>query len=387
MLRYGDLVGLEQALRGRQVLSVYVRGEAPGAPASTIWRREVEGAVARLRASLSHASAEESAALARCVQWLDGQLLLLGDRLRAPGWAAFITPDGVKHSSALPVPMPSLVAWERGARIAPYIRALKEWRPVLLALAEARQARIFRYQAGELRLVATLRESATGSQLERVVTDPLRTGTGAGARTDPRRAADSRASTPPRAPTPARATPLVAAAGPPGERARVTRDLAERLVVMAGQDGYVVIGGADEPARAVAELVLRRLPARALRAPLLAAAAPEAELKRAAGESASKLRRAADLALVADLVERARADGQSTVGVEPTMRALREQRVQELYFTRHAAEEHPREMEDLVRAAFEQRAVVEMVSGAGAERLDRVAAGVGARLRFALGRG
>ncbi len=68
--------------------------------------------------------------------------------------------------------------------------------------------------------------------------------------------------------------------------------------------------------------------------------------------------------------------------LEPTRRALEARAVHELLLTSQFIEQHPSEAEEVVRAAFDQAAVVEHVSGEGAGRLDMGAEGIGATLRF-----
>jgi hypothetical protein len=82
------------------------------------------------------------------------------------------------------------------------------------------------------------------------------------------------------------------------------------------------------------------------------------------------------------LAEFAGAGGKGTVGVVPTLNALKEHSVQTLYFSRRLMETYPDLAESLVRLALQQGAEIEQLSGAAAEKLDSEYDGMAARLRF-----
>jgi hypothetical protein len=68
--------------------------------------------------------------------------------------------------------------------------------------------------------------------------------------------------------------------------------------------------------------------------------------------------------------------------VDATRRALAGRAVQELFLSHRFLDEHADEADAMVRAALDQGAAVEEVSGAAAERLDHDGGGIAARLRF-----
>lgn len=94
------------------------------------------------------------------------------------------------------------------------------------------------------------------------------------------------------------------------------------------------------------------------------------------------LRRERDAVIVDDVLARYADAGHATVGLAPTMYALGAGAVQELLLTQRFIAERPASAETAVRQAFAKDALVEVVSGAGAERLDAEGGGIGARLRF-----
>ena len=73
------------------------------------------------------------------------------------GWVAFATADRLWYAQGLPAAMPDLVRWEPGIRVAPYVRALKQERPVMVALVDSRKARLFEHVDGEMRELDGLR--------------------------------------------------------------------------------------------------------------------------------------------------------------------------------------------------------------------------------------
>jgi hypothetical protein len=113
---------------------------APDDPASRlVWRIELDRSLRDLRRWLVGSSHEERETFERCVERLEEVLAPFPRGTRSPGWAAFIVNGVVRHAEALPVEMPTMVIWSTGMCVAPYIRALKETRPVMVALIDARR--------------------------------------------------------------------------------------------------------------------------------------------------------------------------------------------------------------------------------------------------------
>jgi hypothetical protein len=361
MLTYAELVDIERSLRGRRVLSVYVGGPAPDPAGRHAWRRAVDGQLGAIRDSLQGASHEEREAFGRASALLGEQMDAMPGVVGAPGWVAFVTAEGVRSAAPVPAPVASLVAWEVGARIAPYVRALKQERPVWVAVVDTRQARLYRYRAGALDALDTLRAHASVGPFDHMGDAPrehfhpgTRGTTGTDAAGRERRAATD----------------------------RMVVELADRLDALSGGDGWIVLGGTP----AAAGAALRALPApaaaRARVLPGLSVWSTDADIRWLAAEGASALRAERDGALVADLLERAGSRGRSAIGAPAVLHALDAGAVQELVLSYHFVERQPAEAEAAVRAAFDQRAAVEVASGRVGERLDRDGGGVAALLRF-----
>jgi hypothetical protein len=141
MLTHAQLVTLERSLRDERVLSVYLHGGADDPAARLTWRTDLERSLRDLRRWLVGSSHEEREAFERCVKLLHEMLAPYAAGLSSPGWAAFITDGMVQDAERLPVPMPTMAIWSTGMCVAPYIRALKVTRPLILAVVDARRAR------------------------------------------------------------------------------------------------------------------------------------------------------------------------------------------------------------------------------------------------------
>jgi hypothetical protein len=365
MLTYEKLVELERSLRGEWVLSVYVDGDVTDPVGRTRWRHALERALDRTRATLDRAPAAQRTAFDRCVARVSELLPPSVVSLYPPGWVAFIGPDAVHHVGSLHVAAPTLVVWQTGIRVGPYVRALKQHQPAVAAVVDSTGARVYRYIHGALERVETLHAHARLDRPEHMG-DPPPSGFHSGTRG--RTATDE--------------AERVRRAG----RASMMRRLASRLMELAGDDSWILLGGADE---AVSELTAA-LPKPMLRhervrvMPELDAHATDARVAAAAERGAMLQRRARDLMLIDEVIDRSASGGKGAVGSEATLRAVRDGAADRLFFTERFLHEHPDDTEELVRAAFDKRAQVEQASGDAAVRLD-AAGGVGARLRYGVG--
>lgn len=364
MLSQQQLRALLQELADEPVLSVYIDGTSgdPGNPAS--WRLVLANALRELRASGASDSPAERAERERCVALLEERLVALREVPPVPGWVAFITADGVRHAAWLPARTPTRVTWATGPRVAPYVRALKEHRPVIAAIVSTRQGRLYRYERGRLVHLASVpvqvqarsRATRPGAAAHHAHGPGARGQTGADAA---RRVLDE-------------------------ELARMVRAVAERIVREAGGDGWIVIGGAPKASALAARALPPQLASRVAVSSALPVRASVSAIRDEAAHQASALRRARALAWIEKVGEGWGADERGIMGLDATLRALGERSVEELLVSTHFIVEHPDDAERAVRAALGQGAVIEVVSGEAAERLDEQASGIAAKLRFAL---
>jgi hypothetical protein len=360
MLTALALLALERALRAEPVLSVYIDGTETNVAERERWRLDLSHSLRELRASLNGSPPEEREAFDHCVARLEGELAVFSGAIGAPGWVTFISATAVHLSETVPVPTPTRAIWATGASIAPYMRVLKEARPAITLIVDARKGRIFRYYAGELTLMKTVHAHASVDPPSHMGNAP-RTGFHAGVHGVTGHDAAQRS--------------LLA-----GTR-RMTRELVHHATSLAGTDGWVLVGGIPEVASHVTSIMARLTPERARVLEGLDVHASDSQIATATRQGASALREAADLAIIDEIVEHANGGTRAALGSVSTRRALSEKRVRELYLTHRYREDQPADAETAVRLALARGAQVEEVSRTAAERLDELG-GIAARLRY-----
>ena len=364
MLSLSQLVALARSLRNERVLSVYVHGAAEDPAARLVWRRELDKSLRDLRRWLLGSSHEEREVFERSVERLGELLTPYAAGMPSQGWVAFITEDMVHDSELLPVPMPTMAIWSTGMCVAPYVHALKLTRPVIIAVVDARAARIHRYQAGKLAALETIHAHATIDAPEHMGDVP-RMGFHSGVRGETAHDAVQRAH----------------AVG----TERMLRQAEAAVVRHAGQSGWVLIGGIHGVGARMAEAIATALPGRVRHLESLAVHATEAEIAAAARAGASTLRAEWDLKRIEDILDTSEL-GRATVGAAATRVALDRAQVRELYLTARYIEEYTADAEEEVRSALDQGAMVEVVSSEAAMKLEEHG-GVASRLRYRVANG
>ena len=364
MLSPSKLHDLAQELAETRVLSVYLETKVTDPAMRNAWRPALAAAVRAARATVT--DEHELAEFDRAAAFLAEPDPAPGGTWAAPGWVAFVTEDGPRYVADLPVTPPTQATWRDGPSVAPYMRALKQHRPVIIAVVESGSARLYRYA---WRKLESLGEMDTGEE--------------EGAE---RSAAHAR-----------RGSAYPAARSAVGTEAadhrrrdafhRMAVTLGAKLAQLAGDDGWVLIGGATTWSKHAADALPRPLEGRVLVSSTLDHDASEDEIGREARRAATELRAAHGQRLVDQLLERAGGHGRAAAGVPAVQRALRASAVDLLLVTPGLVNRHPVAAENFVRAALAQGADVEVLSERAAERLDQHAEGVGARLRFAIDEG
>ena len=361
MLTRTRLVELYKDLRDADVLSVYVDGEQTNPADRRIWHTALERGLSEERRRIETHSPEGVAAFDAARDRVLSQLDRHKAFLPARGWVGFATADGLAYAEGVAVPMPDLVRWELGVRVAPYVRALKQNRVVVAALADRRKARIFTYRNGEISehigLVADLdhgelHESAASKRAGAQTGSRGETGTDAGQRA------------------------LEVSTG------RMHAQLLDAVSDLAGSDGFVVFGGTSELVAGLARQA-HGLSGRYIESTSMHIGMSESEALVSIEAAASELTRHMQDAVLDQVLDAAGAQGRGCLGVKATKEALRDGRVDALLLTRGLREREADLADHLVGAAFEQGAAVEELSEAGAARLDQEGEGVGARLRYA----
>lgn len=361
MLSLSDLVMLRRSLRDEQVLSVYVDWSAHNPAEQRAWRTALDRRLAVIRKELEASTSPRQADFDRCADLAAAALENLGPAAGAAGWVGFITVDGVRETRELAVATPTFAMWDTGAWLAPCVRNIKEERSVVIVIADARHATIYRYRNGAIERLDALRAH------HEVENPPLHMGSlskpGFHPGTHGSTGHDS------------------AQRGALAGRDHMIHDAVERIARFAGADAWILVAGIKTVrARLLAELSVAA-PDRVLELESLDLHASGAQIAEAARAGASTLRDAFDAGRIHAIVEEAGAHGWGTVGRDATKKALGQACVRDLYLTSGYLDEHPVEAEAAVRAALDQNAGVEQAAGTAAELLDGLG-GIGAALRF-----
>lgn len=359
MLTRTQLAELYRSLATERVLSVYIDGTATD-PAQRLWRLQLDNSLNDLRTWLDGSPHDEREQFNRCVEHLRESIGSLPFGIGAPGWVAFITKDGVREAHHLPVQVSTLAVWSTGPSLAPYMRALKETRPVIVAVADATKAELYQYRRGSLEQLDTIRAHHAVKEPTHMSAPPrqgFHRGTG----------------------------------GPPGRdlaqrsllagRDRMLAETIDRISELAGKDAWIVLGGIRREVAQLAQDLELTFPNRVMEPDAFDVHASEAEVSEIARKGASALRVAFDTRRVEELAGLAAGHGLGVVGPGDTRMALIQASVRELYLTHRYLQEHASEAEEAIRSALEQDASIEEVSGRAAAVLDEHG-GIAAGLRF-----
>jgi hypothetical protein len=361
LLPYKQLVNLSRELRATPVLSVYIDGAATDPARRLLWRQELRNALDEARATADAQSKAVRDAFDICEQFLNATLDDIPSAIGAPGWVGFLTTSGVNLHGPVPVPMPTIVKWQVGAWVSPYVRALKQTHPVIVAVVDARSVVLYRYVGGDLGRIEKLHSHRHGGHADHMGDAPrvhFHGGTRGETATDASEHARLAA------------------------RDHMLREAAERIQELLKDDGGVVIGGAPDTAHALQRAIPAALAPRVLVSVDLPMGSSEAEIMAAAERDARILRNARDTATVEQVLNLAASHGRGVAGAKRSLEVLSSGEGQQLLMTLKYLAEHPGEAEAAVEFALDHDADVELVSGDAAAVLDAKAGGIGALLRY-----
>ena len=361
LLSEAQLVALAGALEGDMVLSVYLEQPVSDPAGRDAWQATILNALAPVRASLAEQSRNERDEFERSVALLGDVVSDGSPAVHACGWFGFITSDQVRFAGALPAPTPTLVRWQRGVWATPCIRALKQHRVVIVAIADGVSARLFRYVAGSLLPAGKVAVHVRGGHADHLGALP-RAGFHPGTRGTP-------------------ATDLAAKARVTA-RGRLVHAAASQILALAGESGYVILGGTTPAAHALLRELSPSLARHTLCLAALTARTPDAAIRDLAAQGASALRDADDRAMVDQLIEAVGAHGAAVAGAVAVLDAASAGRAHEVLLTERFVNAEPELAEQAVKFALAHHTRLEIVMGEAAARLDREAGGIAAHLRF-----
>lgn len=364
LLSYEQLIRLTRDLRATPVLSVYIDGAASDPARRLAWRKALRNAMDDARDSAPSQPKASRADFDRCEQLLTAALEKIPSAIGSPGWAGFITADGVRVAGPVPTPMPTLVKWQVGAWVSPFVRALEQTHPVIVAVVDTRSASLYRYQRGELTILEQLHSHRHGGHADHMGDAPrehFHGGTRGETATD------------------------VAEHARLSARDHMLREVSHRLQEFLREDGAAVIGGAPDTARALHRAIPAALASRVLVSDDLPAGSTEAEIARAVGRDATILRNTRNSATVAKVLSLASAHDRGVAGAQRTLAVMSAGEGRQLLITPAFVSEHPGEAEAAVEFALDHDAGIEVLSGEAAAMLDAKGGGIGASLRFERG--
>src|SRR5690606_12393965 len=128
----------------------YLNAEENDPAERRAWKIRLGTMLKTLEEEHADAPGDERKALQRAIERIQEELGDHAGFLPERGWLGFATPDKLEYTTFTPAPMPDLARLEGGAHVAPYIRALKQARPVTAIVPDRRHARVLRYLHGEL---------------------------------------------------------------------------------------------------------------------------------------------------------------------------------------------------------------------------------------------
>ena len=361
MLTLTEIASLQKKLRTKRVLSVYFSAKTRDPSQRRAWKPLLNAELRAWSRLLQDVDPAERREFTSARQALEAALAL-ADVPHADGIVGFSTAGSVQLLEALPFKIDTTVVWGRGIALAPYVRALKQERGVVLAVMDGKTAHVYWYQFEQFRLLETI-------AVEPHLTQPTHMG----------------ASVSPTFHPGVRGTSGQDEAQHEWSAAmdRVTRRLAQRITHYAGEDSWVLIGGRDDAVRKTIAALSRAVQQRTGDAMGVSVHSPTHALTKVARDGASYLRGAADAQALRHLAESAGEREAAAVGESAVRRALEGSRVAQLYVSARFVKEHAEHAEAAVRSALEQSAGIETVSGEAGTSLDGMG-GIAARLRYAV---
>jgi len=361
MLNRDQLADFYRGLQQEKVLTVYVDGEGKDPAGRRVWRRRLDQELEREEHRVHFADSQEKEAFEEARDQVLKDLDPFDSFLPGKGYVAFATADELHHSDSLPVQVPNLVRWGNGPRVAPYIRGLKQLRPMVTALVDGRRGRVFLYKEGQLTEVADLRVDTFMGDLSES-------------------ASSSRASkhSGSRGETATDAAQRYLEVG----TERMLKEVKDRIWDLTEGDGFVLLGGNKETAAALSGMMSSYMAERTLEDPSLWLEMSLAEVKAATAKGASVLSKRRQTKLLEQITEQAYSRGNGCLGGKDTVQALAAGSVDILILSRGFVEANPDYADRCVGSALEQSAEVRVFGSATSEGLDEMGGGIGARLRF-----
>ena len=362
---------LFRELKEERVLSVYLDGWSGDFSELNLWRRRFEHEVSDVRDRLSDRESDEVRAFEAAVGEVASALEAYERFLPDQGWVGFATSDRLVYGEPVRVPMPNLVRWEFGIRVAPYVRALKQDRLVVAVLAGFASGSRLRVSRRRYQRV----DGPSGRDLSRrvIVTRlaPLSDHPPRGSdRHDDIEEGEGTAQ--------ASAGELEAMARSASSRfgsERMLKELVRFVADRAGPQGLLVVGGTAKAISGAAQHLPANMAGRTIQRPAMNFDMSDAEVRDSLEAAASDLNKKIQEDLLSEVVDQARSGGRSALGSETVEQALSDGKVDTLLLSSDFIGANPDYADYLVGVAFEHGEEVEELSLDGATWLDSAGRG------------
>jgi hypothetical protein len=364
LLTHEQLGRLTRELRATSVLSVYIDGAVRDPARRLAWRQTLRNALDEVSTWVESQPKANREAFDHCRRSLAAALDEIPSAVGSPGWVGFFTAEGAHSHGQVPTPMPTLVKWQVGPWVAPFVRALKQTYPVIVVVVDTRSAALYRYHRGELTALEQVHSHRHGGHADHMGDAPrehFHGGTRGETATDA--AEHARLSA----------------------RDHMLRGVVHRLQELLNGDSAAVIGGAPDSAHALHRALPASLASRVLVSVDLPMGSSMAEITRAAERDAKILRDSRDAAVVEHVLNLAASHGRGVTGAKETLTVMSTGEGRQLLITPRFLSEHPDAAEAAVEFALDHATDIEVLSGDAAAVLDAKAGGIAASLRFATG--
>ncbi len=363
MLHLRQLTELHRRFQDTWLLSVYIDGDETDPSERTAWRRTLEGESRRLGDELADHPPSDLATFKHARAGLEGYLDRYDGFLPSPGWVGFITEGGIHHSESLPIRVPTVVAWQKGVVLTPYLRVLNLAYPTSVVLCDHGRSRLLRQRDGHLteaRELTVDRSLQDFSDVSMMKSAHVATGVrGATARDAAQRS-------------------LVA------ESQQLVRRTVKAVVDLTGHEGSVIIGGPSDVASALRAGLPEPLGVRTTIVPGLELDMTVTEVARSIAPLLDEIRDHEQGEILRGIIDSAHPGGRGTLGIRNTNLALDQGAVDMLLVSRRFAEGERSRVESLVGSTLLQGGEVAELSGGACDLLDTEGGGSGARLRFSV---
>ncbi len=363
LLNRVQLGELADHLRQTPTLSAYIDTSSDDPAARAAWLTEARNAIDGLREKLVSRPHAEQLAFDRAASRLEMRLRGLRNAHRAPSWMLIVADGDVHHFGALPTRLKTELHWQLGPRLGPYAQLLKQERPVIVTLIDAKSVTLYRYSDGTVRTLTTKHALRRGGHADHMGDTPRQHFHGGTRGTTAHDEAE-------------RAHRVAAQ--------RLLSRASEAIVAAAIDDAWIVIGGARELPAQLRELLPYAARERSIALPDALRKLPRQAIAQVALRGAELLRAERDRVAVEQLLEQTGAHANGVVGAVATLDALEHGAASELLLTPGFIDAHGMEADRAIDHALDDGTAIEVVTGAAAADLDARGGGVGAVLRFAM---